>query len=96
MVDVARVEALAGPQGTLYGSDAQAGTLRIITNKPKMNEFEAVFDGELEGGGQSQRQATVVRWSLTCRLLMINWRFVLLLTVITEGGYIDNVLGLHG
>ena len=39
MVDMERVEALAGPQGTLYGSDAQAGTMRIITNKPVLNEF---------------------------------------------------------
>ena len=50
MVDIERVEALSGPQGTLYGSDAQAGTLRIITNKPVLNEFEAVFDGELRTG----------------------------------------------
>ena len=32
--DIARVESLAGPQGTLYGASSQAGTIRIITNKP--------------------------------------------------------------
>ncbi len=34
MYDIARVEALAGPQGTLYGASSQSGTIRIITNKP--------------------------------------------------------------
>ncbi len=34
LIDVARVEALAGPQGTLFGDAAQCGTLRVITNKP--------------------------------------------------------------
>ena len=37
LVDIARVEALAGPQGTLFGDAAQCGTLRIITNKPDTN-----------------------------------------------------------
>src|SRR5262245_7907834 len=32
--DIARIEALAGPQGTLYGASSEAGTIRIITNKP--------------------------------------------------------------
>ena len=32
--DIARIESLAGPQGTLYGASSQAGTIRIITNKP--------------------------------------------------------------
>ena len=37
--DIARVEALAGPQGTLYGASSQAGTIRIITNKPDPTGF---------------------------------------------------------
>lgn len=45
--DVARVEALAGPQGTLYGASSQAGTIRIITNKPDPGKFSAGYD--LEG-----------------------------------------------
>ena len=92
MVDVARVEALAGPQGTLYGSDAQAGTLRIITNKPKMNEFEAVFDGELEGGSQSEAS---YRGSLVFNVPIIDDKLALRIAAYSdhEGGYIDNVLG---
>lgn len=39
LYDVARVEALAGPQGTLYGASSQAGTIRIITNKPEIGKF---------------------------------------------------------
>ena len=37
--DVARIELLAGPQGTLYGASSQAGTIRIITNKPSTAGF---------------------------------------------------------
>ena len=32
--DLARVEALAGPQGTLYGASSMAGTIKLVTNKP--------------------------------------------------------------
>jgi outer membrane receptor protein involved in Fe transport len=46
--DVARVEALAGPQGTLYGASSEAGTLRIITNRPDPSGFDAGFDGTLQ------------------------------------------------
>ena len=92
MVDVERVEALAGPQGTLYGSDAQAGTLRVITNKPKMNEFEAIFDGELEGGGDSDAS---YRGSLVFNVPVVEDKMALRVAMYSdnEGGYIDNVHG---
>lgn len=48
MYDIQRVEGLAGPQGTLYGASSLAGTLRIITNKPDPNKFDAGFD--VKGG----------------------------------------------
>jgi len=46
MYDIARVEALAGPQGTLYGASSQAGTIRIITNKPEIGKFSAGYGVE--------------------------------------------------
>ena len=39
--DLERVEVLSGPQGTLFGASSQAGTVRMITNKPKIGVEEA-------------------------------------------------------
>ena len=53
--DIARIEALPGPQGTLYGASSEAGTLRIITNKPTTARFEAGYDVQantIDHGGQ--------------------------------------------
>jgi iron complex outermembrane receptor protein len=52
--DIARIEALAGPQGTLYGASSAAGTVRIITNKPDPTGFScgyAVEASAIDGGG---------------------------------------------
>src|SRR5580693_7448858 len=43
-VDLERIEVLEGPQGTLFGAGAEAGVLRYITNKPKLNVVEANVD----------------------------------------------------
>lgn len=43
--DVERIEVLKGPQGSLFGSGSMAGTLRVMTNKPKLES--------VEGGGSA-------------------------------------------
>src|SRR6185503_17688876 len=45
--DIARIENLSGPQGTLYGASSEAGTIRIITNKPELGKTYGRVDGEL-------------------------------------------------
>jgi iron complex outermembrane recepter protein len=54
--DVARVETLLGPQGTLYGSGSLGGTIRYITNKPQVGSFEGRLGTsfyQTRGGGLS-------------------------------------------
>ena len=92
MVDIDRVEALAGPQGTLYGSDAQAGTMRIITNKPVLNEFETIFDGEFRAGSMSDES---YRGSLVFNIPMVDDTLAARVVLYNDhdGGFIDNVFG---
>ena len=44
LYDIQRIEVLEGPQGTLYGASSEAGTVRIISNKPDPTKFEAGYD----------------------------------------------------
>jgi iron complex outermembrane recepter protein len=45
--DLNRVEVERGPQGTLFGAGAEAGTVRFITNQPSLSEFSGLARAEL-------------------------------------------------
>jgi outer membrane receptor protein involved in Fe transport len=89
--DIARVEALAGPQGTLYGASSQAGTVRIITNKPDTSGFygEAnaevnnVAHGEFGYIGEAFVNAPI---SDRAAVRVVGWYR-------KDAGYIDNIPG---
>ena len=89
MYDIERLEALAGPQGTLYGASSQAGTVRIITNKPDPTRFVSGYGVEvsaIEDGGISHVLEAFanlpVRENLAVRL--VGWEK-------HDAGYVDNV-----
>lgn len=89
MYDIARVEALAGPQGTLFGAGSQAGNLRIITNAPDLSGFAAGYDlsvGFTENGSESYSAEGFANFVLSDRaaLRLVGWH-------VEDGGYIDNV-----
>ncbi len=91
-VDLNRVEVLPGPQGTLFGASAQAGAIRLITNKPKIGVYEGNANFGLsftEGGEASYKLEATVN-------VPIGDRFALRLTGFRDdaGGYIDNVPGV--
>jgi iron complex outermembrane recepter protein len=86
--DIARVEVLAGPQGTLYGASSQAGTIRIITNKPDPDAFDAgvsLTGTTLEGDlGYTGEGFVNVPLGERAAIRLVGWTK-------HEPGYIDNV-----
>src|SRR5882724_3798234 len=90
MVDMDRIEVLEGPQGTLFGGDTEADTIRYITNKPKLD----VTEGRAEGGygvtahGDPNTSANVV-----LNLPLIDDHLAIRGVIYSDrrGGYIDNV-----
>jgi outer membrane receptor protein involved in Fe transport len=91
--DLDRVEILEGPQGTLFGAGAQAGVVRYITNKPKLNVTEATVNAgyatTAHGDQSSNVDATIniplIVDTLAVRGVIYNER---------RGGYINNLPSL--
>jgi outer membrane receptor protein involved in Fe transport len=90
MADMERVEVLEGPQGTLFGGGAEAGAIRYITNKPKLNKTEGSAEasyGVTAGGDpntaiQAMLNVPVIEGVFALRGVIYNDH---------RGGYIDNV-----
>ena len=89
--DVGRIEVLSGPQGTLFGASSQAGTVRLITNKPDFSgaygrlSFDASNTKEGEGSNKFE-----VMYNLpisdTFAVRAVAYRD-------DQGGWVDNVPG---
>ncbi len=65
--DIARVETLLGPQGTLYGAGSLGGTVRFVSNQPKFGKTEARLNASLyqtRNGGLSNDVDAVVNLPL--------------------------------
>ena len=92
LIDIERVESLAGPQGTLYGDSSQSGTLRIITNKPDPTQFAAAAEFMLRTGSESADSYDV---NGMLNLPLVEDKFAIRLVGFTarDGGFVDNVLG---
>ncbi|HUO80594.1 MAG TPA: TonB-dependent receptor [Steroidobacteraceae bacterium] len=89
--DIARVEVLEGPQGTLYGASSQAGTIRIITNKPDPAKFSAGYDLTVDnvyhgGVGYGAEGFVNIPLSPSAAIRLVGWDQ-------HSAGFIDNIAG---
>ena len=89
--DVARVEILRGPQGTLYGAGSTGGTIRVITNDADLENFavkgrarvSSIKNGDEGYGVSGAVNIPIIKDKLAVRFVA-DYR--------DEGGYIDNSL----
>ena len=89
--DLARVEALAGPQGTLYGASSMAGTIKLVTHAPDYSGTYGSADLELNTtahGAMGGVAAGFVNLKLSdhSALRVVGWYR-------HDGGFIDNIPG---
>ena len=89
--DMERIEALSGPQGTLYGASSEAGTLRLITRKPDTAAFSAGYGLEVnavDGGGMGHVAEGFVNIPVSdnTAIRLVGWQK-------KDAGWIDNVYG---
>ena len=91
-VDLQQVEVLEGPQGTLFGSGAQAGVLRYITNKPDLSRFGGNVD---LGGALTSHGDPSGNIDATVNIPVVKDKIAVRLTAYDDdrGGYINNVPG---
>jgi iron complex outermembrane receptor protein len=89
--DIARVESLAGPQGTLYGASSESGTIRIITNKPDPKAFSGSVSFEADtidhgGIGNVEEGYVNIPFNDHTAIRIVLWNK-------HDAGFIDNVVG---
>jgi iron complex outermembrane recepter protein len=88
--DLDRIEILEGPQGTLFGAGAQAGVVRYVTNKPKIDVTEANINA---GGATTAHGAPSGNIDATINIPLIAEHLAARAVIYDErrGGYINNL-----
>lgn len=93
LYDISRIEVLEGPQGTLFGASSEAGTVRMITNKPDPTGFSAGYNVQGNtiqrggSGGEADGFVNLPLWSGAAIRLVASDEH--------DGGYISNVAGTN-
>jgi outer membrane receptor protein involved in Fe transport len=92
VADLERIEVLPGPQGTLYGASSMAGTVRLITNKPVIDELDVRFNG---GISSTKNGEASNNFGLVLNVPLMDGKLAgrAALYRDSQGGYIDNVQG---
>jgi outer membrane receptor protein involved in Fe transport len=87
--DVARVEVLRGPQGTLYGADAMSGLISYVYNQPDLHRYGGALEAE-GSGTQGGAASGAIRGEVN--LPIVSDRLALRVSAFDEsdGGYIDD------
>ena len=91
LIDVERVEILRGPQGTLFGSGALAGAVRIVNRKPKADRYEASADASIssvDSGGTSHDLKAMVNLPLATDKLALR----VVGYEVRDAGFVDNIV----
>jgi len=91
-IDLNRIEVLEGPQGTLFGSGAESGVIRYITNQPKIDVTEGSVKGgygTTAGGDNNSNGQAVINLPIVPEHLA----FRAAIYTDSHGGYINNVPG---
>lgn len=76
LVDVAQVELLLGPQGTLYGRNAPGGAYNISTKRPNFDGLNGYIEGSYSAFESTDLATTDVRGALNVPLIddVLAWR----------------------
>ena len=93
LFDLARIEVLRGPQGTLYGASSMGGTVRFITNQPNLAKEEGAVKVE---GSDTQHGGGNVRLDAMYNMPLIEDRVALRMigTYKDFSGFIDREVGV--
>jgi len=83
LYDLNRTEILRGPQGTLYGAGSMGGTIKLVTNQPKLHSLEgsAEVDASQTTGGSTNGHGSL--------MLNLPINDIAALRIVTTGKYIS-------